>query len=1135
MTSWRGRFRGALLVLLVVFCHRSVFAQPAVSIGGVQPNRAYMALQPWESIDTASGNIILHFTDLTLPGKGGLSVERTFNNQPGGGRTQWQFSIDGLPMKVRLPNPFPSTPIQPGILGEQAWTATVYGADGSSQLTAFMQDPLVGDPESRRWMITTDFARFDAVERALYLPNGRVARYDENGRLWFARDRFDNTVLLEWSVDRTVLVVKQSNDSETREVQFLMNPQLELPLEMRFGQAVWTYDYPTSPELLEVVHLPEGLQWVYTYEGGLKRVTTPNLGTVTYNYGFKTFLKADGMLGSFWALTSRTADAKPGTGDWIFDYFNDGSRPAGLKVTLPSGRRVEYAYQRDTNSNLLAGSFLLNTVSLYEGLSVSPLQQETRTYVPLKAARPSQAWATKELSRRTVSRNGRDYVTQYTYPATEDTNFADYHRPMRITESAPGQSPRITDLFYKHLEDSNKNGSAYVLGLVTVRQVTVDGRSVLSGAMFSDQTGFQTSATAKGVVTTFEPDDHGNVRKVSQGNHWKQFSYRFGQMETMTSSEPGYFVGREIDSDGTLRSETRGTRTTMFAYDKLGRVTSVQPPGGTFPIVTTYAASSRVVARQNSVTTITLDGFGREIATLNGVTNVRTHTKYDAEGRITYRSLPFEGALDTAADIGTTYEFDLIGRVSKETTADGKFVRHIYDGSSDGPDTERVEDELGNHSTLYAKRTFGDPDGGWVTRLVDADLKTWRYDYVPSGEIEQVTGPDNVKRTWTYDPDRSRLTEENHPESGTIRYTAYNDQGLVAEKRDALNTVFVYDYDGNDRLKSVVATDATGQTRVATFGYELGTDNITVMSVDGSSTSFEYESATGRLSARNDSIDGKPPFRVEYTYDSSDNVKTIRYPSGRMVGYDYNNANQLTSAYRADPPNTSHASNIQYHPSGSVKSYTSGNGIVTTITYDPKRYWVNDVSIGPAALNAKFTYARDNVGNVQSITDARGGSQNQSFQYDALDRLTYASGPYGTQSFAYDAHGNRASNATGTYTYFPDTFRLQTMGNSSGTISMTYDANGNLKTGPQAEFWYTQSNQMSRSTVAGTTVDFGYDANNARNKRIQGGDSTYFIRGSAGELLTEWKNTSPTSTVKDYIYAAGALISVWTSNTQAPH
>src|SRR5206468_8413498 len=98
-------------------------------------------------------------------------------------------------------------------------------------------------------------------------------------------------------------------------------------------------------------------------------------------------------------------------------------------------------------------------------------------------------------------------------------------------------------------------------------------------------------------------------------------------------------VSREINPDGTVVSETRGTRQTTFRYDDLSRIIYTQPSGGTSPINTTYdglAGTGMVrVQRGASSTLTTLDGFGRVIAVANGA-GVQTSTRYDAEGRKTY-------------------------------------------------------------------------------------------------------------------------------------------------------------------------------------------------------------------------------------------------------------------------------------------------------------------------------------------------------------------------------------------------------------------------------------------------------------------------------------------------------------------
>ena len=100
-------------------------------------------------------------------------------------------------------------------------------------------------------------------------------------------------------------------------------------------------------------------------------------------------------------------------------------------------------------------------------------------------------------------------------------------------------------------------------------------------------------------------------------------------------------------------------------------------------------------------------------------------------------------------------------------------------------------------------------------------------------------------------------------------------------------------------------------------------------------------------------------------------------------------------------------------------------------------------------------------------------------------------------------------------------------------ISLGYDNNGNLRTAPSITYDYTPTNLMQSATVGTGTTRYAYDADDWRvKKEVVGGATTYYVRGPNGQLLTEWINTSPTATVKDYIYAGSRLIAVAETTTQ---
>ena len=75
---------------------------------------------------------------------------------------------------------------------------------------------------------------------------------------------------------------------------------------------------------------------------------------------------------------------------------------------------------------------------------------------------------------------------------------------------------------------------------------------------------------------------------------------------------------------------------------------------------------------------------------------------------------------------------------------------------------------------------------------------------------------------------------------------------------------------------------------------------------------------------------------------------------------------------------------------------------------------------------------------------------------------------------------------------------------------------------------------LQSSTVAGVTANYWYTADDARVKKaVTGGATTYYVRGLNGELLIEWKNTTPNAEVRDYVYAGSRLIGVFTATQPA--
>jgi YD repeat-containing protein len=452
--------------------------------------------------------------------------------------------------------------------------------------------------------------------------------------------------------------------------------------------------------------------------------------------------------------------------------------------------------------------------------------------------------------------------------------------------------------------------------------------------------------------------------------------------------------------------------------------------------------------------------------------------------------------------------YDGLGRVKQRTNPDGSTVDYTY---GDGTVTACDENTSPRRCTTQTRQAFGTPDDARLAAVTDALANTWSYSYNALGKLLTVTAPaggEAIVRVWRYNTTTNLLDLETQPESGTVGYV-YDAAGVVAQRTDARGTVFTYTYDGNDRLKTM-----TGGGQTTSITYEAGSDNRASASVGSVTTTFEYDNS-GRLRKRDDVIDGQAYTRV-FGYDGNDNLTSIKYPSGRDVHFEYDSENRLLKVVD-DTAARNVATNFIYHPSGAIASYTSGNGIANTVTYDPDRYWPRSIAAGALGLTYD-TY--DGVGNVLAIGDSRPG-MGQTFGYDSLDRLTSANGPYGGVTYAYDAHGNRTNG----YTYVPGTLRLQTA--PSGSFG--YDNNGNMTSAPNATFTYTPDNMLQTASTTRGTATYKYDADGWRAKKESSDGVSFFLRGLHGELLTEFHNPNTSgATIRDYVYAGSRLLGVVT-------
>ena len=1018
------------MLVAVIVCAVDAYAQnptldPTVLADnltqGFHADRNYFSPEPWEHFDPVTGNIILTFTDLTLPGNAGreLHFQRTFNNLRSisgpNAVSRWTFGFPNIVMRVI------EHPITAGFDYDDrletvlAVTPRLVMADGSERSTVFVQRPAivpagemptVEESQTWRWVRSGEFFEYDIETNQLWMPDGTVCQYDADGRLVNFRDPFNNLVTLDRSTAGALRVIQDMGNGESRTVTFTLDGEGR-PTQMEFLGRTWQYAYGAPyqgvRDIETVTVQPSASNWAFAYgPGDLTTVTTPAQGQVSYQYDdpwvYDPLYPDDPDHREQIHVLKRRISSGPtgttsGTWDLLYGPGYGESYSKTTQITMPSGAYVVFEHNSVVQQPgvVMAGGLGLHTRTLYDATG-APVERESLTYAVVKTVQwdpePSWPnftqphwWGTVKIQERTITRPStgslQTYTTTFTYPTTFPGN---YHQPSRIVET--GELTRTTDFTYAHFDTP----TLFVVGLPTAQAINVGGQTFSNSWEYESTTGFRTRATRLGITTTFTHDDRGNVTGVTAPNgRTTVYAYSFGQVSLIrTPADPNNPIERIINPDGTIASETRGPRVTTYQYDALMRPTSVQPPGGTNPLLTSYSANGVTVTttRGSSSVIATLDGFGRPIGTINSL-GVRTKQVYDAEGRITFESYPF-----VDAEKGTTLTYDALGRVLRRSNSDNSYTERTY-----GAGTVVIRDE-NERTTTQTWAAFGHPDDRRLVGVVDALNQSWAYEYNALGSLAKVTAPDGKVRQFAYDGS-NQLIAETHPESGTTLYSW--GWGRMTSKRDANNSLISYDYDFNDRLTQIYTS-----TKSTIISYETASDKRQSTTVLGSGETVFVHDTAGRVAERKEII-GPYVFFSRYEYDTNDNLIAITYPSQRRVEYTYNAENQITKV--SEPAaGRDYARMMSYHPSGGLTAYTLGNQIQASLAYDPARYWLSHVESGPLQL---WYHNYDGVGNVRSITDARSG-HDQLFTYDALDRLSTASGPNGlSQVWAYDVHGNR--------------------------------------------------------------------------------------------------------------------------------
>ena len=431
--------------------------------------------------------------------------------------------------------------------------------------------------------------------------------------------------------------------------------------------------------------------------------------------------------------------------------------------------------------------------------------------------------------------------------------------------------------------------------------------------------------------TRFTYDDVGRVQTITSPDGYT-LAYRYDNLDRLTNVAypDGTFTAFTYDKLDRVKSRDRMGRETLFAYDALRHLTSVQDP-------------------LNRVTRFEYCGCG----SMSGL--------IDPMGR------------------RTTWDYDLQGRLAAKTYVDGSRVTYAYETT-----TSRlisVCDEKGQYKfyDYYAddnRRRVSYPNAlvatPTVTFTYDTNynrmltmqdgigLTTWSY-YPPGVpgalQVAAVDGPwDNDTVTFQYDA-LGRVT--NRAINGVAQTWTYDALGRTTNVVNALGS-FTYAYDGvTPRVRNVAYPN--GQTSHYDYLDHLGDhrlQRITHLKPDASLLS-----------------------RFTYAYNPSGNITNWLQEQGALaenwaIGYD--SADQLLTVAATQAGTNTMTWNYAYDPAGN-RLFEETNGVRRRFDYNSLNQLVS--SSDASATNTVYEWDSEN-----RLTAVNKGSHRSEFVHDGFGR-----------------------------------------------------------------------------------------------------------------------------------------------------
>lgn len=632
------------------------------------------------------------------------------------------------------------------------------------------------------------------------------------------------------------------------------------------------------------------------------------------------------------------------------------------------------------------------------------------------------------------------------------------------------------------------------------------------------------------------------------------------------------------------------TGVTTYVYDTSGFLASVTDPLTHVTSVTARNGRGKptTIVDENGVTTTLTYDLDDRVATVivnPGASQSQYQFAYTNAGDISQITLPGGGYLQ--------YAYNDARRLTLVTNDRGQTQAFTYDANGDRLTAQTMD----TSSTLTQQETATFDELGRVLQQIGAGSQTWTFAYDKLDNPVQTTDARSKVYGATFDA-LNRVIVQTDPESHTVQY-AYDATDTLNDHKDGrnLDTARVVDgfgrtiretspdrgtrtlwYDPAGHITKIVDGDSvevdyaydvagrlTGSSypghsaETVTYTYDstasdnAGVGRLTGVTEQSGSTGLTYD-AQGRITADAKTIQTQS-YAVGYAYDVNGKVTQITLPSGRTVSYTRAADGLVTGiATLATPTSSSQtvASSVAYLPFGPLQSLAYGNGLNLTRTYDAN-YWLSQTQVTALSVTRlDLSFGRDANGALTSVTDNASTGRSATYGYTDAGRLNSASGPWGADTYSYDAAGNRSdmtrtiggvtTHATPILASASNQVTQVHDGSGSTLRTLTYRTGGDLSqdavtSGVTYSYAYNARKRVIDVSVSGVDAgSYGYDFKGQRVWRTSTATpipTTHYIFDEAGHLLAE-HNGATGAVLREYVWLDDMPVALIDSTGSSP-